>query len=156
MSRQPRTCKKGWTNAHDKLVELHVAYSNRDSDGKKAEFLQLIHASKLISNADAFPPSLRNYAADRKHSHTVRKRKGNTWFDPEFDSTIYAVFIPNKHITALHNRAIGIDPIPSSTPTMARSTTRIVTRHPSEDTAEQSFSNTPDDVDALSGGLRTS
>ena len=66
---QPRASKEGWTNAHEHLIHLYVAF------GLKSEGTALLKHTKLISNKCAFPDTLAYYARDRKQGYLQKKGK---------------------------------------------------------------------------------
>jgi len=105
--RQPCACKEGWTDAHEHLIHLYIAFS------LKSEATALFHDTKLISDDCAFPDTLCYYAHDRTYAHLQKKGRG-TLTEPEFDTPlIYQTFKSNDIITALGKRANGIEDIPS-------------------------------------------
>ena len=149
---QPRASKEGWTNAHEHLIHLYVAF------GLKSEGTALLKHTKLISNKSAFPDTLAYYARDRKQGYLRKKARG-TLTEPEFNSPlIYQAFQCNDTITSLGRRANGIEDIPSGqrayvttkTPTnqnMPKPSNRKLLKSQGADddlSVDASFSNTKD------------
>ena len=160
---QPRASKEGWTNAHEHLIHLYVAF------GLKSEGTALLKHTKLISNKCAFPDTLAYYARDRKQGYLRKKARG-TLTEPEFNAPlIYQAFQCNDIITSLGRRANGIEDIPSGqrayvttkTPTnqtMPKPSNRKLLKSQGADddlSVDASFSNTKDlDVDDMSDKMQ--
>jgi len=68
---QPRVCKDGWTDAHEPLIHLYAVF------GLKSEAAALLDDTKLISDDDAFPPSLCFYTRDRTYSQMRKLEEGH-------------------------------------------------------------------------------
>ena len=160
---QPRASKEGWTNAHEHLIHLYVAF------GLKSEGAALLKHTKLISNKCAFPDTLAYYARDRKQGYLRKKARG-TLTEPEFNSPLICqAFQSNNTITSLARRANGIEDIPSGqrayvttkTPTnqtMPKPSNRKLLQSQGADddlSVDASFSNTKDlDVDDMNDKMQ--